>query len=71
MTNLASSEPSRGGLKARAFKWTTAEDGACALRYLAEASFDVVLSDVRMPGLSGIDSSGRSGSVTSKCPFYS
>jgi EAL domain-containing protein (putative c-di-GMP-specific phosphodiesterase class I) len=43
------------GLEGAGFLVTTANDGARAMRYLAEASFDVVLTDVRMPGMSGLE----------------
>jgi EAL domain-containing protein (putative c-di-GMP-specific phosphodiesterase class I) len=33
----------------------TAEDGAAAVKALAEESFDVVVSDIQMPGMSGVD----------------
>ena len=38
-----------------AYEVEEAESGDEALAKLAEADFDVVLSDIRMPGMSGID----------------
>ena len=40
-------------LKRRGFRATAVADGAAALRALREQSFDVIVSDVRMPGMSG------------------
>jgi DNA-binding NtrC family response regulator len=39
----------------RAYQVTTAGDGAEALAALAAGAFDVVLTDIRMPGLSGFE----------------
>jgi CheY-like chemotaxis protein len=42
-------------LGARGFPVETAEDGSLALRRLDEEHFDIVLLDIMMPGLSGLD----------------
>jgi DNA-binding NtrC family response regulator len=42
-------------LMARQFKVATAENGLAALESLAREAVDVVVLDVRMPGLSGIE----------------
>ncbi|MCG6920025.1 MAG: response regulator [Acidobacteria bacterium] len=46
-------------LGGRGFQVETAEDGTLALGRLDEKSFDIVLLDVMMPGLSGLDVLGR------------
>ena len=43
------------GLCRRGFDVTTAQDGVWALKLLAERTFDVVLLDVKMPVLDGVD----------------
>jgi DNA-binding NtrC family response regulator len=43
------------GLVRRGFEVTLAENGAKALDLLASRSFDVVVLDVKMPGLDGVD----------------
>jgi CheY-like chemotaxis protein len=49
-------------------KVTCATDGLMGVRLLSEASFDLVISDIWMPGLSGIDviSRGRAKSPNTK-----
>jgi response regulator RpfG family c-di-GMP phosphodiesterase len=42
-------------LKTRGFDVTTVESGEAALATLARARFDLMLCDVRMPGMSGVD----------------
>ena len=42
-------------LDLRGFRTTGVTSGAAALDYLAENTCDVVLLDVKMPGLSGLD----------------
>jgi class 3 adenylate cyclase/ActR/RegA family two-component response regulator len=42
-------------LRSRGYAVTVAEDGARALERVASGSFDLVLLDIMMPGLSGID----------------
>jgi class 3 adenylate cyclase len=42
-------------LGARGFPVATAEDGSAALRRLDEEHFDIVLLDIMMPGLSGLE----------------
>lgn len=42
-------------LKRRGFTVTTADDGATALRHLQAGVIDVVVLDVAMPGMSGIE----------------
>lgn len=42
-------------LQRSGYEVTTAEDGEEALRRLADNSFDLVLLDIRLPGLSGLD----------------
>jgi response regulator RpfG family c-di-GMP phosphodiesterase len=42
-------------LRTRGFEVATAESGDAALEALAGASFDLMLCDVRMPGLSGVE----------------
>jgi putative two-component system response regulator len=42
-------------LRTRGFDVTTAESGGAALEALAESKFDLMLCDVRMPGLSGVE----------------
>jgi DNA-binding NtrC family response regulator len=42
-------------LSLEGFDVTTASDGVCALELLAKTSFDVVLLDVRMPRMNGIE----------------
>jgi len=42
------------GLTRRGFAVTTVEDGHRALGLLASEAFDVVLLDVKMPGLDGV-----------------
>lgn len=42
-------------LRTRGFEVSTAESGGAALEALAEAKFDLMLCDVRMPGLSGVE----------------
>lgn len=42
-------------LSLRGFSTHGVTDGAAALACLAEESFDVVLADVKMPGLGGLD----------------
>jgi CheY-like chemotaxis protein len=41
-------------LRARGYEVETAADGAIALQLLAGAGFDLVLSDVAMPGFDGV-----------------
>ncbi|MBI5850050.1 MAG: response regulator, partial [Planctomycetes bacterium] len=41
-------------LKRAGYRVATAVSGAAAMKHLSESSFDVVLSDVRMPGMSGV-----------------
>ncbi len=43
------------GLVRRGFEVTLAEDGVRALELLASRSFDVVVLDVKMPGIDGVD----------------
>jgi two-component system response regulator RegX3 len=43
------------GLEREGFEITTANDGPSALRRFAEGSFDLVLLDLMLPGLSGLD----------------
>ncbi|HUH01671.1 MAG TPA: response regulator [Kofleriaceae bacterium] len=45
----------RRGLRNSEFAVTEAPDGESALRALAAASFDVIISDFSMPGLSGLE----------------
>ena len=57
---LADDEPTilislRDALRDAGFAVTTAVDGAAALAALEARTFDVVVSDIRMPGLSGLD----------------
>src|SRR5436190_24051106 len=42
-------------LRTRGFEVATAESGDAALEALAESKFDLMLCDVRMPGLSGVE----------------
>jgi putative two-component system response regulator len=42
-------------LRTRGFEVATAESGDAALEQLAEKKFDLMLCDVRMPGLSGVE----------------
>src|SRR5438046_1649726 len=42
-------------LRTRGFDVTTAESGEAALDELTRARFDLMLCDVRMPGMSGVD----------------
>lgn len=42
-------------LRARGFDVATAESGQAALEMLAESRFDLMLCDVRMPGMSGVE----------------
>jgi putative two-component system response regulator len=42
-------------LRTRGFEVSTAESGDAALEQLAEKKFDLMLCDVRMPGLSGVE----------------
>jgi putative two-component system response regulator len=42
-------------LRTRGFEVSTAESGGAALEALAEAKFDLMLCDVRMPGISGVE----------------
>jgi putative two-component system response regulator len=46
-------------LRVRGFDVATAESAEAALEHLAEARFDLMLCDVRMPGLSGVELSPR------------
>ena len=41
-------------LRRAGYRVATASSGAAAMKHLGESSFDVVLSDVRMPGMSGV-----------------
>ena len=43
------------GLTRRGFRVATAEDGLVALRLLSSETFDVVVLDVKMPGIDGVD----------------
>jgi YesN/AraC family two-component response regulator len=43
---------------------TFVSSGAEALQYLAESPFDVLVTDVRMPGMSGIELLEESSSAT-------
>jgi CheY-like chemotaxis protein len=42
-------------LENKGFRVEAARDGAAALRALEAASFDVILSDIDMPGMNGMD----------------
>src|SRR5687767_11950585 len=42
-------------LSAEGFHVSEAADGASALKALSNATYDLVISDVRMPGLSGVE----------------
>ena len=42
-------------LKQRGFEVTTAENGASALTMLKRQEFDLLLTDMKMPGLNGIE----------------
>lgn len=52
-------------LKARGFRVRLAEDGADAVRQACDAAPDVVLLDIRMPGLDGVDTWCR---IRQECP---
>jgi DNA-binding NtrC family response regulator len=48
-------EAMQPGLERRGFLVTTAESGQAALQLLSDQTFDVVILDVRMPGIDGVD----------------
>jgi len=50
-------------LKQRGFDVTSVGDGAEAVRYLKESSFNLLISDIRMPGVDGIDLLGQAKSL--------
>ena len=47
---------------------TVASDGTTAINQLAEASFDLVLSDIKMPGKSGYDVFAAAKNANAKTP---
>src|SRR5688572_20975676 len=53
-------------LVAKGFRTQSAGSGEAALRLLAEEPFSLMISDVRMPGMSGIETLRR---VRGKHPF--
>lgn len=42
-------------LRRRGYEVTTAHDGRQALKKLAQRSFDILISDIQMPGMSGLE----------------
>src|SRR6185437_3367023 len=50
------------------FEVATAESGAAALELLARETFDLVLSDVRMPGMNGVELFRRIRQLRPDCP---
>src|SRR5215471_5132373 len=50
------------------FDVTTAESGEHALKLFEREAFDLVLSDITMPGMSGIDLFRRVRSQRPECP---
>src|ERR1039457_1974181 len=50
-------------LRDQQFQVVTAQDGAQAMELLTETTFDVILSDFRMPGGSGIDVAKKAGEI--------
>ncbi len=53
--NLISQQLGRMLLAQRGIEVTVAADGAAALKALREASFDLVLMDIQMPGMTGYE----------------
>jgi len=56
------------GLERRGFHVTTAEDGRTALDLLTRETFDVVVLDVKMPGLDGISAFRRISEMVPQLP---
>jgi DNA-binding NtrC family response regulator len=50
------------------FDVTTAENGQRALELFEETAFDLVLSDIRMPGMNGVDLFRRIRAARPECP---
>lgn len=57
-----------GNLELDGFDVTTAENGERALELFEAQSFDLVFSDVRMPGMNGVDLFRKIRAIRPECP---